>query len=161
MWSVKQNALCLPKITDMIQRIQSILLLVASITFFLQFVFNFATSDKKSPGFLSDKVYNVLDNPVLLGLSILGGAVALISIFLFRNRPLQLRLGYLVIVLCILLPLVAFLLIYNEPTGLSKGVEINDGLAIYLPIIGLITTIFATRYINKDNKLVKSMDRLR
>ncbi|MFT4533882.1 MAG: hypothetical protein ACJA1A_000074 [Saprospiraceae bacterium] len=145
----------------MIQRIQSIFLLLASITFFLQFVFNFATSDKTSPGFLSDKLYNVLDNPVLLGLTILGGAIALFSIFLFRNRPLQLRLSYLVIVICILLPIVAFLLIYNEPTGLSKGVEINDGLAIYLPVIGLITTIFATRFINKDNKLVKSMDRLR
>ena len=145
----------------MIQRIQSIFLLLASITFFLQFVFNFATSDKTSPGFLSDKIYNVLDNPVLLGLTILGGVIALISIFLFRNRALQLRLGYLVIVLCILLPIVAFLLIYNEPTGLSKGVEINDGLAIYLPIIGLITTILAARSINKDNKLVKSMDRLR
>lgn len=145
----------------MIQRIQSIFLLLASITFFLQFVFNFATSDKTTPGFLNDKIYNVLDNPVLLGLTILGGAVALISIFSFRNRRLQLRLGYLVIVLCILLPLVAMLLIYNESTVLSKGVEINEGLAIYLPIIGLITTILATRYINKDNKLVKSMDRLR
>ena len=145
----------------MIQRIQSIFLLLASITFFLQFIFNFATSDKTSPGFLNDKIYNVLDNPVLLVLTILGGSVALISIFLFRNRPLQLRLGYIVIVLCILLPLVAFLLMYNEPTGLSKGVEIRDGLAIYLPVAGLITSILATRYINKDNKLVKSMDRLR
>jgi hypothetical protein len=145
----------------MIQRIQSIFLLLASLTFFAQFIFNFATSDKTTPGFLSDKIYNVLDNPVLLGLTILGGAVALISIFLFRNRPLQLRLSYLIIVLCILLPLVAFLLIYNEPTGLSKGVVINDGLAIYLPIIGLIASILAIRYINKDNKLVKSMDRLR
>ncbi|MFT6333650.1 MAG: hypothetical protein ACI86M_001725 [Saprospiraceae bacterium] len=145
----------------MIQRVQSIFLLLASITFFLQFVFNFATSDKSSPGFLEDKIYNILDNPVLLGLTILGGAVALISIFLFRNRPLQLRLSYLVIVLSILLPLVAMLLIFNEPTGLSKGVEINEGLAIYLPIIGLVTTILATRFINKDNKLVKSMDRLR
>lgn len=145
----------------MIQRIQSIFLLLASISFFLQFVFNFATSDKPSPGFLSDKIYNILDNPVLLGLTILGGTVALISIFLFRNRPVQLRLGYFVIVLSILLPLVAFLLMYNEPTGLSKNVEINGGLAIYLPILGLIATILATRFINKDNKLVKSMDRLR
>jgi hypothetical protein len=50
---------------------------------------------------------------------------------------------------------------YNEPTGLSKGVEINDGIAMYLPIIGLITTILANKYISKDTKLVKSMDRLR
>ncbi len=145
----------------MIQRIQSIFLLLASATFFLQFVFQFATSDKSTPGMLSDQMYNVSDHPVLMALTVIGGAIALIAIFLFRNRPLQIRLGYVTIIFCILLPLVAFLLIYSEPTGLEKGTEIHDGLAMYLPIIGLIMTILANRFINKDNKLVKSMDRLR
>lgn len=145
----------------MIQRIQSVFLLLTSITFFLQFVFYFATSDKSTPHFMTDKVYNVLDNPVLIGMTVLGGVVSLIAIFMFRNRPLQIRLGYFAIVLCILLPLVAFLLIYNEGTALVEGTIINDGIGAYLPIVGLITTILANRFINKDNKLVKSMDRLR
>lgn len=145
----------------MIQRIQSVFLLLASVTFFLQFAFDFATSNKANAGVLSDKVYDVSDHPVLLGMAILGGAVALLSIFLFRNRPLQIRLGYLTIVLCILLPLVAFLLITNEPTALAKDVIIDDGIAAYLPILGLIFTVLAIRFISKDNKLVRSMDRLR
>lgn len=145
----------------MIQRIQSIFLLLASISFFLQFVFHFATSDKSTPGMLSDQIYNISDHPVLIALTIIGGALALINIFLFRNRGLQIRLGYIVIIFCILLPLVAFLLIYSEPTGLTKNTEIHDGLAIYLPILGLVLTILANRFIGKDNKLVKSMDRLR
>jgi len=127
-------------------------LLLTSVTFFLQFVFHFASSDKSTPQLLSDKVYNVFDNPVLIGLTVLGGAVSLIAIFLFRNRPLQMRLGYLAIVLCILLPLVAFLLIYNEGTALVEGTIINDGIGAYLPIVGLITTILANRFIKKDNK---------
>lgn len=145
----------------MIQRIQSIFLLLASITFFLQFVFNFATSSESTQGVFSDKIYNISDNPILLGLAILGGAIALLAIFLFRNRPLQLRLSYLVIVLCILLPVLAFVLVLTEGKALPTGVEINEGIAIFLPIPGLITTFLATKYINKDNKLVKSMDRLR
>ena len=94
-------------------------------------------------------------------MTILGGIVSLIAIFMFRNRPLQMRLGYFAIVLCILLPLVAFLLMYNEGTALVEGTNIDDGVGIYLPVIGLISTILANRYIKKDNKLVKSMDRLR
>lgn len=145
----------------MIQRIQSIFLLLTSVTFFLQFVFNLATSDQSIPKLLSDKIYNVLDHPVLIGLTVLGGAIALVNIFLFRNRPLQIRLGYLLIVLCILLPVVAMMLILTEGVALSAGQDINEGLGIGLPIIGLITTILANKFIGKDNKLVKSMDRLR
>lgn len=145
----------------MLQRIQSIFLLLTSGAFFSLFAVSFASSDKTAVGIFADQLYNVMDNPILIAMTVLGGALALINIFLFRNRPLQLRLGYLLIVLSILLPLVAVLLMYNEGSLNAPDVAIDDGLGIYLPIIALITTILAVRFINKDNKLVKSMDRLR
>lgn len=145
----------------MIQRIQSVFLLLTSVTFFLQFVFNFATSDQSIPKLLSDKIYNIMDHPILIGLTVIGGALALINIFLFRNRPLQVRLGYLLIILCILLPVVAMLLMLTEGAALTDGQEINESVGIALPIIGLITTVLANKYINRDNKIVQSMDRLR
>jgi len=104
--------------------------------------------------------YNIHDSPVLIGLTVIGGLVTLGAIFLFNNRPLQKRLSYLGIVMAILLPLVAFLLIYNERTGDALG-TINDGLGIYPPIVALIFAVLAGRAIGKDDKLVKSMDRLR
>ena len=145
----------------MLQRIQSIFLLLTSGSFFSLFGVHFASSNKSAEGIFSDQLYNIMDNPVLMGLAVFGGAMALITIFMFKNRPLQLRLGYLLIVLCILLPLVAALLMYNEGTQNAPNVVIDDGLGIYLPIVGLVSTILANRFIKKDNNLVKSMDRLR
>jgi len=145
----------------MLQRIQSIFLLLTSGAFFSLFAVEFASSDKTAAGIFSDQLYNIMDNPILIGMTALGGALALINIFMFKNRPLQLRLGYLLIVLSILLPLVAGLLMYNEGSLNAPDVGIEDGLGIYMPIIALITTILANRFIKKDNKLVKSMDRLR
>lgn len=144
----------------MIQRIQSLFLLLSSAAFWTEFALPFATTDVASPGVLSDLVYNIHDSPVLIGLTVIGGLVTLGAIFLFNNRPLQKRLSYLGIVMAILLPLVAFLLIYNERTGDALG-TINDGLGIYPPIVALVFAILAGRAIGKDDKLVKSMDRLR
>ena len=145
----------------MLQRIQSLFLLLTSIAFFLLFRINFASSSKSLEGVFSDQMYNVMDNPILIGLAALGGAIALITIFMFKNRPLQLRLGYILITLCILLPLVAALLVFNEQGDQISGDVVSDELGIYLPIVGLITTFLANRFIKRDNKLVKSMDRLR
>lgn len=145
----------------MIQRIQSIFLLLASIAFFLTFTFPFASSDQPTPQYFADKLYNVNDHVVLMGLAVLGGVIALVAIFLFKNRALQLRLGYLVLILSILLPLVAFLLVYNEGTALKSGTQINDEFGIFLPVISLICVILANHFIKKDDNIVRSMDRLR
>lgn len=145
----------------MIQRIQSILLFLAGVAFFSVFSLDFATSNKPNPGVLADQVYNVQDSGILMALAIIGGIASLGAILLFRNRGLQMRVSYLSVVMAILLPIVAFLLIYNERTLEVQGLEISDGLAIYPPLIALVLAIVAGRYIKKDDKLVKSMDRLR
>ncbi|MFZ1526878.1 MAG: DUF4293 domain-containing protein, partial [Saprospiraceae bacterium] len=105
--------------------------------------------------------YNIQDSPLLIGLSVLGCLVSIIAIFLFNNRVLQMRLSYVVTVVSILLPLLAMLLIYNEGTITNKANQINDEIGIYLPLIGLIFSILAARYIKKDEDTVRSMDRLR
>lgn len=144
----------------MIQRIQSLFLLLSSAAFWTEFAAPFATTDVASQGVMNDLVYNIHDSPVLIGLTIIGGLVTLSAIFLFNNRPLQKRLSYLGIVMAILLPLVAFLLIYNERTGDALN-TINYDLGIFPPLVALIFAVLAGRAIGKDDKLVKSMDRLR
>jgi len=145
----------------MIQRIQSLFLLLASGVFFALFGVDFASSDASAPGIFADKLYNIMDNPILIGLAVLGGALALVNIFLFRNRSLQMRLGYLLMVLSILLPVLAILLMLNDGGVNESSIDVDDGLGIYLPILALILAILANRFIKKDNNLVKSMDRLR
>ena len=144
----------------MIQRIQSLFLLLSSAAFWTEFALPFATTDVASQGVMNDLVYNIHDSTVLIGLTIIGGLVTLSAIFLFNNRPLQKRLSYLGVVMAILLPLIAFLLIYNERTGDALS-TINYDLGIFPPLVALIFAVLAGRAIGKDDKLVKSMDRLR
>ncbi len=145
----------------MIQRIQSIFLLLSGVSFFSLFGVPFATSTVAIPKLLSDMIYNVQDSPILMVLCGLGGLLSIAAIFLFNNRPLQLKMSYLAIVVSILLPLVAFLLLFNEQTFTTQSDKINDAFGLYLPFISLILSILAARFIGKDENTVRSMDRLR
>ena len=145
----------------MIQRIQSIFLLLSGVSFFSLFGVPFATSTVAIPNLLSDMIYNVQDSPILMVLCGLGGLLSIAAIFLFNNRPLQLKMSYLAIVFSILLPLVAFLLLFNEQTFTTQSDKINDAFGLYLPFISLILSILAARFIGKDENTVRSMDRLR
>lgn len=145
----------------MIQRIQSIFYLISGLCFAGLFKFPFATSDVSIPQLLSDRVYNVMDNIVLIILALAGAIISIVAIFLFKNRTMQIRSGYIIIILSILTPLVAFLLIYNEQTAVRDASGINDEPGIFLPVVALIFAFLANRFVKKDDKLVKSMDRLR
>ncbi|MBK8554731.1 MAG: DUF4293 family protein [Lewinellaceae bacterium] len=80
----------------MIQRIQSIFLLVASGALFGQFGLPYLQTPDGNLAHnvpqLADGVLNPLDNIGLLGLTLLGGLVSLVAVFLYRNRPLQAKL---------------------------------------------------------------------
>ena len=145
----------------MIQRIQTIFYFLAGVCFGALFQFPFATSEKPIPQYLADQEYNIMDSGVLMALVIVGIVVSLIAIFLYRKRGTQLKLGYLIITISILVPLVAFLLIYTEDTAVRSTDVINDRFGLYLPVLALLFGAIANRFVKKDDKLVKSMDRLR
>jgi len=141
----------------MIQRIQSIFLLLAAISFGLLFVVPLALSNTATTQFLADKVYDISDHPVLLALTIIGILLSVLALFSFRNRKKQLRTGYLIIVVAILLPVAAYLLFLNE----SATAEPEEQAGMLLPAVAIVFTVVANFFIRKDEKLVKSMDRLR
>lgn len=145
----------------MIQRIQTIFLILIVIAYVLIFEFPFAVSSVAGTGFLSDKDFDVFDSPVLLVLASLGGIAALISVFFYNNRGLQVRLCYLSMVASILLVVTAIVLFYNEAKMMIDKGEVSDSVGLYIPVIILIFGFFAARFIRKDEKTVRSMDRLR
>ncbi len=146
----------------MIQRIQSIFLLLASLSLLALFIIPFATSTTADTSLFADKVFDVFDNPILMVVVGLGGVLALVNIFLFKNRPLQMRLDYLVITLSILLSIIAILLVFRSGGETSGDIGIQENyFGLAMPILAIIFTALANRFIKKDNKLVKSMDRLR
>ena len=146
----------------MIQRIQSLFLLMTSAAFGLLFVWPFALSEKKDSTLFADNVYNVQDHILLIIMAFIGCLTALVAIFLFKNRKAQSKVTYFPIILSILIPVMAFVFFTNtSSTSSVQAEDIQDQAGMYLPAISLIFGLLALRFINKDDKLVKSMDRLR
>jgi hypothetical protein len=146
----------------MIQRIQTVFLVVVLLAFAALFKFPFAESDVASQGFMADNNYDIFDNIFLMVLAGLGVLISLIAIFLFRNRVLQLKLSYLAVVLSILVVIVAIVLFYNEAQTIMKSNQrITDSAGLYMPAVSTLFGILAARFIGKDEKTIRSMDRLR
>lgn len=146
----------------MIQRIQSLFLLLAAAAAFSLLALPFGTinGDAGQSAFFSDKVFNIHDNPAMLGLFCLAGALAFINIFLFKNRKTQLLVGRLAIVANIIGAVLAVFLFMQDSQALGDKMP-DEEIGLGMPILFLIFGFLALRYINKDDKLVKSMDRLR
>ncbi len=136
----------------MIQRIQSVWLLVASIVTFLTLKFSFYSGTN-----LPDNQYhqlNGMDNILLMITTIGLGVLTLITIFLFNTRIIQLRLCIAGIILDLLL----IFLYYRATLHFSNG-EYSITAAFHILII--VSLIFAASGINKDDKLIRDSDRLR
>lgn len=144
----------------MIQRLQSVFLLLSSLFFGSQFFTAFATTTIEVQGIFSDLLYNIYDNPILLGLVGLGAVISLGTIFLFNNRSLQLKMTNLSLVLAVVFPLVAGILYFLQASESSSLVP-NLSIGTFTPLGSIIFGALAGRYIKKDEKLVSSMDRLR
>jgi len=143
----------------MIQRIQSLFLLLASLFFFGEFAFPFFKSAPTSSGFFADSVFNIQDHPILLGLTVLGGLISLITIFLFNQRSVQQKLVIAAIILAIGLPVAAIFLGMSDTPALFESSQPFVGT--FLPIGAVVMLILSLRGIKKDENIVKSMDRLR
>jgi hypothetical protein len=141
----------------MLQRIQSIWLLLAAVFAVITFSLPFYSGDRiidELNNFTSFMDLNAKSNIWLSILTATSAAIAFITIFLFENRKLQLRLCYLGIFVTVLL-LVCILL---KPIILLQEILL---LTSVLHFGVLAFYILAARGIWKDNKLIKSMDRLR
>lgn len=84
--------------------------------------------------------------------------LALISIFLFKNRKKQFVLNRINI-LCNLI--ILGVLVYWRLNS-SGEVEISEkGVLVLVPLISIVFLFMANRAIRRDEQLVKSADRLR
>lgn len=138
----------------MIQRIQSVWLLLASIFDAITFRFPFYNGDWKKDTVTDWVDLNAERTPLLTIATVIIGVLAFITIFLFNNRKMQLRLTYLGILFSVVLLLLYFLEIGN----FFKG-EVALWCLFYFAI--LLFYLLAARGIRSDQKLIRSLDRLR
>lgn len=143
----------------MIQRIQSIWLLLASIASFAGMKLAFYTgnvlSDLQNQN--SAKVFsemNGMSNIFMNINTVAVGLLCLVTIFLFNNRRLQMKFCALIIIL-------EAVLILHYQMSISQFVEGTYAIGAVLQPLILFFALLAIKGINKDNKLIEESDRLR
>lgn len=86
--------------------------------------------------------------------------ISLVSIFLYKNRVLQIRLIiYNMILLVGLIGMIFFF--YTTFTNEFGVVKKTLEIAVTFPLVALIVNYLALRNIRKDEAIIRSMDRLR
>ncbi|MDR1707532.1 DUF4293 family protein [Dysgonomonas sp.] len=151
----------------MIQRIQSVYLLLAGLlmaaaTFFPllelagegKFTYIFSSL---GIGQLFTVQYPTWGVVFFAGLSAL---LALINIFLYKKRKLQMKVGTLtsLLILFFYVTLYVYFNAYTVKYGLTFS---SFQFGLILPVIALIFNVLAILRIKKDENLVKSLDRIR
>jgi 4-amino-4-deoxy-L-arabinose transferase-like glycosyltransferase len=140
----------------MIQRIQTVWLLLASIAAFLTLKLSFFSGNKVD-AITSAKQFLPLTaktNDILLVLTVSVAVAALVIIFLYKDRKRQMMVTSAILVLSV----INIILYFTETKKFVEGsFNLTALIAFFIPVF----LAFALGAIWKDEKLVKSTDRLR
>ncbi|HAD14679.1 MAG TPA: DUF4293 domain-containing protein [Saprospirales bacterium] len=151
----------------MIQRIQTIYLLLAAIALVCPLFLPLATATgdqaallATGDNFFADGTFWSKEHPA--GYSLFMLTIGIIgAIFLYKNRPKQMQVaGILALGVFILIVLYASLGALNAQR-LPDTASIQPGIGAYPPVLTIVFLLLAYRAIKKDENLVRSSDRLR
>lgn len=139
----------------MIQRSQSIWLLLASVCAFLSIEFPFFYINSIIPGVATEE-FTAKSKILLVVLTSILGALLLFTVFLYKNRKLQLRLTLLALVVGLLNIYLYFQYGYINIT-IKPGIALSSVFVFFIPVFCLMALVG----IRRDIKLIKSLDRIR
>ena len=158
----------------MIQRIQTLYLFLAFLAIALLFAFPLAQffSETGTYIFSITGLKNMVpgepdafNSKVFLPMVIVAIGIALLvlfTIFQFKKRALQIKLtSFGVFASIVLIMGIFFLYIPMIEKKINIVPNYLDSIGIYLPLIALVFIVMANRAIKRDDKLVRSADRLR
>ncbi|HEY0434175.1 MAG TPA: DUF4293 family protein [Chitinophagaceae bacterium] len=139
----------------MIQRIQTLWLLLAALFAFLTFKLPFYSGSRLAEGIHQPDIRLNAGSQILL-MVLTGGLILLcfVTIFFYKNRKRQLTLAIISLILSLVLITLYFLEVMKFDTGI---ISLSCLFTLAIPIFIFI----AARGIWKDEKLIKSLDRLR
>jgi hypothetical protein len=155
----------------MIQRIQSVYLFLAAIAVVMMFFFPIANFYSDLYYFylnlvgISDETFLSINTIPLIAIAVILLALITLSIFIYKNRLLQVRIIRFAVLIDISLIIVLYFgyidnIIKSFKTeGTTFEVEYKAG--IYFPLIVLILLVLAMRGVLSDEKKVRAADRLR
>lgn len=148
----------------MIQRVQTLWMILAAIAVFLTIKFSFyggtlalENTAGGASGLVNDTGYHLVsatDNFLILILTSALGTGIIINIFLFKHRSIQIR----IIIAAIIVECLIVFLYIRETQKYSQG---NFNIWAILHIFIIVFLILAARGIYRDSKLIKESNRLR
>lgn len=154
----------------MIQRIQTVWFFLASVSFYALFLFAYlhftqggVAKALKVTGLyenVNGQLLHTQDFTALTIATALIGALPIVAAFMFRERKRQIAVAYVAIVAV----LGFFFWLYQTTKTYIGDIQLqpeNYGIGIFLPSITILFLIFAIKGIRKDEKLIRSADRLR
>lgn len=156
----------------MIQRIQSLFLFFAFAASILMFFFPIAEflsdfhyyklylMEFKNMAPSTEQIFSNYFTFPLIAFVLIIGLLSLITIFMYKKRRVQLKLIQISILLSIIL-IVGVFFGYPEAIKGQINTEANFGISSYLTLVALVFLVLANRGIKRDEKLIRSSDRLR
>jgi len=146
----------------MIQRIQSLWLLLAGLVNAGLFYFDLYRIETNKNGLKTiESIRTAGPDYLAFLLGIVITVVPFIAIFMFKKRPTQRTLVLLNIVITIGFIAYTLMRVSNINNGTSAPVSGTYWIGSVLPVLSIIFMVMAVNGIRKDEKLVKSLDRLR
>ncbi len=163
------------KISKMIQRIQSVFLLVMALVMLVTlFVPIWVMGNPDTEEIVTLNAFNLTFTQGLVQeiimqkstiyisiLVILSTSVSIFSIFQYKNRGTQIKLGALNSLLAMGVVLTSLYFATKGQTLLSTGSSGEYGVGFFLPVVALLFNSLANWFIKKDEKLVQSTNRMR
>jgi len=133
----------------MIQRRQSLWLLLSTICAFLSYILPFSSGTEKGVTVILDGGSNFF-LLIITGICLI---ISFITIFMFKDRKLQMKLCITGLIFSIILLIIYF----NERNKISGIISLSSVFVFVMPI----SYILAVIGIRRDEKLIKSLDKLR
>ncbi|XZF12972.1 DUF4293 domain-containing protein [Chitinophagaceae bacterium MMS25-I14] len=145
----------------MIQRIQTVWLLLAALVNAVLFEVNLYTAHMVQNGADTEVKINVTGHYPTLLIAAVITLIPLIAIFLFKNRKRQRALTAFGIVATIGFIATIIMRVTNLNNSVPAPTNGSYSILSVLPVISAVFLVMAIKGIRKDEKLVKSLDRLR
>ena len=148
----------------MIQRIQTLYLLLVAFVMIamLFFPLGYVYSEEGASSMFNVFGLHGQDNPVAWFLFVLPVACTLLSVltvFFYNPRKLQIKLGYITLFVFVLFYICGGFLLWNLKQQCNANISYT--IVCIFPLIAFVLEILAIKGIRKDEKLIRSLNRLR
>jgi len=157
----------------MIQRIQSLFIIIAFAAFGACYFLPFWNYVATTPDYIYQvRLFSVscisgtnqgieLGTLPIIVLASVSAILALVSLFYFKNRELQIKINNYNLFITLFFTVTIFLWIPYMMNEKLPSAKYEWQLGLIMPLIAIVCFLLANVFIKKDEKLVKSADRLR